>query len=214
MAAATTRPDLDQLLADGHWTAARKVIEQQLAADPNSHWLRTQLGVTHYEQREYREALKHLRVSLDIVPDCPLTLWHTAGTLDALGKSEEAVRVYLWLLGSKVTPKDDPCWESVEWTNALKTDCVYRLGVCFRHLGRSEPAEHCFRQYIGLLLDGATGMYPIEDAAREVRALNGRDWPKAARTAFAATLRDPAVRAVGNGRRGLPKLDLDELVAG
>ncbi|MBX9623972.1 MAG: tetratricopeptide repeat protein [Gemmataceae bacterium] len=213
MAAATTEPELDRLLAEGRWAAARKVIERELAADPGNHWLRTQLGVTHYEQRRYREALKHFAASLAIVPDCPLTLWNVAGTLDALGRAEEAVPVYLWLLGSKKTPDDDPCWESREWTDALKTDCVYRLGTCLQHLGRAEAAEHCFRRYVNLLLDGMSGTYPIEDAARHVRDLYRNGKPKPA-AAFAATLRDPAVRAVGNGRRGLPKLDLGEFLAG
>ena len=214
MASTATEPDLDQLLSEGMWAAARKVIERELAADPDNHWLRTQLGVTHYEQRDYREALKHFAASLAVVPDCPLTLWNVAGTLDALGKSEEAVRVYVWLLRSNRSADDDPCWESEEWANGLKTDCVYRAAVCLKHLGNEEAAGNCFRQYISLLLDGMPGSYPVEDAAREVRGLNGTDKSKAARAAFAATLRDPAVRALGNGRRGLPKLDLGELLAG
>lgn len=211
--ATTTEPDLDRLLADGEWGAALRVIETELASDPDNHWLRTQLGVTHYEQRDYREALTQLLMSLDIVPDCPLTLWHVAGTLDALGKPAEAVPVYRWLIGNRTSPDDDPCWESPEWADALKTDCVYRLGICLRRLGRAEPAGHCFRRYIDLLLSGATGMYPIEDAVREVRALNGHARPTATRATFAHVLRDTADGRAA-GRRTLPRFDLGQLLAG
>ena len=45
-----------------------------------------------------------------IVPDCPLTLWNLAGTLDALGKYVDAIRIYVRLLESDDSPETDPCW--------------------------------------------------------------------------------------------------------
>jgi tetratricopeptide (TPR) repeat protein len=169
MATGDIGDQIDGLIMRDQWEKARALIEKALEKEPASHWLLTQLGETYYEQRQYKKALGLLLKSLDIVPDCPLTLWHLAGTLDALGYAAGALRLYTWLLESKKTPEDDPCWESTEWTDALKTDCVFRIGVCFQHLRRKDKAEACFRRYIDLLLAGAAGSYPIEEALRHIR---------------------------------------------
>jgi tetratricopeptide (TPR) repeat protein len=162
---------IDDLIQREQWDKARALIAKALVKEPDSHWLLTQLGETYYEQRDYKQALGLLLKSLDIVPDCPLTLWHLAGTLDALGYSSGALRLFTWLLRSKRTAADDPCWESTAWTDALKTDCVFRIGVCFQHLNRKDKATFYFRRYIDLLLAGAAGSYPIEDALRRIRQL-------------------------------------------
>ena len=130
--------------------------------EPDSHWLLTQLGETYYEQRQFQKALGLFLKSRDIVPDCPLTLWHLAGTLDALGYQSGALRLYTWLLESKKTAEDDPCWESKEWTDALKTDCVFRIGICFQHLNRKDKAKSCFRRYADLLLAGPRARIPLK----------------------------------------------------
>lgn len=159
---------IESLLQKSKWAAARKQIDVELAVDPNNHWLMTQKGVTLYEQHHYREALELFQESLKIVPDCPLTLWNLAGTLDALGKPASAIPIFTWLLDSKKSPEDDDCWESQEWTDSLKTDCVFRIAVCLQHLDRLPEAETCYRQYINLLLNGSPGSYPIEDAVRQI----------------------------------------------
>lgn len=213
---ARTPRTIETLLREGAWEAARKQIERELKRQPDNHWLLTQLGVTYYEQGRYRESLTPLLDALRIVPDCPLTLWNVAGALDALGKPEVAVSIYTWLLRSNKSADDDPCWESAEWADFLKTDCVYRLGICFQHMGRRESAEHCFRQYINLIVAGMTGTYPIEDAARHIRELPGQGHQrpeKELREAIKSTLRDAGVRSVQNGRNGLPDLSLPELLA-
>lgn len=164
---------VEELIAAGAWAAARELITRDLSADPDNHWLLTQLGVTLYEQRRYADALAPLWKSLGIVPDCPLTRWNLAGALDAVGNPGLAARIYAGLLASTTSPDDDPCWESREWADALKTDCVFRLGVCYRHLGRTSRALECFHQYAGLLGLGRPGTYPIADVAEHIAALGG-----------------------------------------
>jgi tetratricopeptide (TPR) repeat protein len=171
MATVNVRERINDLIQSEKWEKARALIEKELEKEPDSHWLLTQLGETYYERRQYKEALGLCLKSLDIVPDCPLTLWHLAGTLDALGYPAGALRLYTWLLESKTKAADDPCWESAGWTDALKTDCVFRIGVCFQHLKRKEKAASCFRRYIDLLLAGAEGLYPVEEAMRHIREL-------------------------------------------
>jgi tetratricopeptide (TPR) repeat protein len=131
----------------------------------------TQLGVTFYEQKRYEEALQLFLASLEIVPDCPLTLWNLAGTLDSLGKHTHAMRIFTGILRSNISPDDDPCWESAEWADALKADCVYRLGVCFQHLGKKRKAELCYRQFLSLLSLGIAATYSIDDVKRQMRDL-------------------------------------------
>ncbi|MCE9533825.1 MAG: hypothetical protein K8T89_22265 [Planctomycetes bacterium] len=216
MKVASNTRTIERHLEQEAWEDARKFITRDLTQQPDNHWLLTQLGVTYYEQGQYRESLQPLLSSLKIVPDCPLTLWNLAGALDALGKPEVAIPIYTWLLRSKKTAEDDACWESEEWTEALKTDCVYRVGLCFQHMELWGSAEHCFRQYINLLLVGMDGTYPVEEAAQHIRELHGKgqhQLDKEVRNAITATLQDSGIQSVQGGRRTLPKLNLSELLA-
>lgn len=210
------RRRLEVLLEQESWEAARQAIDRELKRHPGDHWLLTQRGVTFYEEGRYEDALPPLLESLKIVPDCPLTLWNVAGVLDALGKPDKAVRIYTWLLKSKTSPDDDPCWESREWADSLKTDCVYRVGVCFRRMGLGESAENCFRQYINLILAGMTGTYTIDDAAKCIRELHAGGHQKKVerevRDAINSTLQEPGVLSVQGNRRKLPKLELADLL--
>jgi tetratricopeptide (TPR) repeat protein len=169
----TISKTINDLFERCEWEQARRLLEKEREQDPNNHWVLTQLGVTFYEQKKYEEALKLLLASLKIVGDCPLTLWNLAGTLDALGNYTDAMQIYTWLLESDKTASEDPCWESKAWADSLKTDSVYRMGVCFQHLGKKTKAEHCYQQYLNLLLSGAEGVYSIEDVTRRIRSLRG-----------------------------------------
>jgi tetratricopeptide (TPR) repeat protein len=171
MASVSIGDQINGFIENEQWVKARALIAKELKREPNSHWLLTQLGETYYEQRQYKKALGLLLTSLDIVADCPLTLWHLADTLDALGYHTGALRIFTWLLESKKTSSDDSCWESAAWTDALKTDCVYRIGICLQSLARKDKAEACFRRYVNLLLAGAAGSYPIGDAMKHIREL-------------------------------------------
>ena len=143
--------------------------KKALRKEPDSHWLLTRAGRDALRAAGIPEGPVLAFAIARIVPDCPLTLWHLAGTLDALGYSTEALRLFTWLLRSKKTPDDDPCWESIEWADALKTDCIFRMGLCFKHLDKNHEAAFCFRKYIDLCLLGMEGSYPMEEARRHLR---------------------------------------------
>jgi hypothetical protein len=208
---------VNRLFERADWEGARRLLEKERAKKPQDHWVLTQLGVTFYEQRRYEDALQLFLASLKLMPECPLTLWNLAGTLDALGNSGEAVRVYTWLLESKTSPEDDPCWESAEWADSLRTDCVYRLGVCFQHLGQKHKAEHCFEQYSKLLLRGIKGTYSLEDVARQIQSLHEGEKPGAARSelkAVKSALKASGIELGKGGRRTPPRFDERELLPG
>lgn len=213
---ATPVHTIDELIRAENWPEAKRRIEADLVLDPTNHWLVTQLGVVLYESRQYKPALERFQRSLQIVPDCPLTLWNVAGALDALGRHREALDYYVWLLRSRRTAEDDPCWESDEWTAALKTDCVYRAAGCFERLQQPAAAAELYRQYIGLLLRGYEGTYPIQDALRKMRGTQAdrpRDrkrWrPADLQEIFSTKELTPQLQK----RQALPKLDLGAILA-
>jgi tetratricopeptide (TPR) repeat protein len=164
---------INRLFEQEEWGKARPLLEAELLKKPDDHWVLTQIGVTYYEQRRYEESLNWFLKSKEIVPDCPLTLWNLAGAFDALGKPADAINLYTWIVECTKSAKDDPCWESKHWADALKTDCVYRLGVCFQDSGNSIAADYCFRRYIDLVLTGIKGLYSTEDARLRIQSLPG-----------------------------------------
>ena len=207
MAKKTFSDRINGLFRKSDWKTARKLLEDERENDPKSHWLLTQLGVTFYEQRRYRDSLQLFLASQRIKDDCPLTLWHLAGAYDAIGEHRKAIKTFSRLLQSKTSPEKDPCWESKQWTDKLKTNVVYRLGVCFQHLGENDLAERWYRRYLDLLLRGGEGMYSIDDVTSRIRGLHraggyqtvGGELRKAAKSAIQIS-----GTQLKNGRRKMP----------
>lgn len=69
-------------------------LRQQLKAEPRHHWLLTRISSEYHEQRKYALALKYAEKAFAEVPSCPLVLWDYAGTLQALGRHNEALDLY------------------------------------------------------------------------------------------------------------------------
>src|SRR5687768_1235920 len=90
--------EIEKLIDAEDWKAARKLIHAALRKEPDSHWLLTRLGLTHYEERNYRKALLYDTQALELAPNCPLVLWDYAGTLDMLGRNKEAIAIYRKLI--------------------------------------------------------------------------------------------------------------------
>lgn len=99
---------INTLFQGAQWAKARQLLEREREKAPMDHWVLTQLGVTYYEERLYKEALALFERSRELVLDCPLTLWNLAGTIDVLGLHAEALEIYSGLLRSKHSSKDDP----------------------------------------------------------------------------------------------------------
>jgi 4-amino-4-deoxy-L-arabinose transferase-like glycosyltransferase len=145
-------------------------------------------------------------------------LVRVAGTLAALGKTAKAIATYVWLLQFKTSPTKDPCWESQEWADSLKTDCFFRLGVCFRQSGENKNAEHCFQQYSTLLLHGFKGSYCMDEVCHQFRGMHGmkkngvRD--RELRQVIDATLNDLGLSAIGarTSRGKSSNVDLGKLL--
>lgn len=171
MTAGSLSSRINDLFQQHRWEQARNILARERTLDPTSHWVVTQLGVTYYEESKYEQALSLFLDSQKLVDDCPLTLWNLAGTLDALGKHDEALAIYFRLLQSKQTAAEDSCWESQEWTVALKTDCAYRIGICYRRLGEKQVAAYWFKNYQNLLMNGIQASYSLGDVADQMSKL-------------------------------------------
>jgi tetratricopeptide (TPR) repeat protein len=70
--------EIEKLIKAENWSAARQAIRLRLRSSPDDHWLLTRLGLTYYEQRRCRLALKYHLRALEKMPNCPLALWDYA----------------------------------------------------------------------------------------------------------------------------------------
>jgi tetratricopeptide (TPR) repeat protein len=154
------------------WKQARKLIRMWLRRSPNSHWLLTRMGLTYYEQRQYRRALGYERRAMRIAPRCPLVMWDYAGTLDMLGRKKEALALFRRLLnrGEKALA-DGPCGEGRKWARALMADCLYRIGTILEEEHQRKRAVRAYTQHLARRKRGAQSIYPLREVVRKYKAL-------------------------------------------
>ena len=161
---------INDLFAQEKWPEARAQIEKEVAKRGEAdHWLLTRLSTTYYEERQYKKALQLLEQARPLAPECPLVLWDYAGTLDALGRSKEAIEVYLDLIqrdAKRIAVEE--CGEGLAWAIGLLTDCFYRISVCLKHLHRPQEALRFLGWYAGLVDTGAQSIY-AEDQDQVVK---------------------------------------------
>ena len=85
-----------------------------------------------------------------------------------------------------------------------------------QHLGKKQAAEHCYRQYVDLLLAGIAGTYPVDAVMRRMRELHAAKKNGAARDELHKVV-STALRASGveqTRRRGRPpRIDFRRLLS-
>jgi len=169
----TLSETINQLFAAERWAEARPLIEAELRkpGNENDHWLLTRLSTTYYEERQYQKALELVRQAEKIAPDCPLVLWDLAGTLDALDRPLEALKIYEKLIDDPDRIAEEECGEGRDWAVALSTDCLYRAAICLKHLGMSATAIQALAAYIRIRELGGGSIYSIQDALTELKKL-------------------------------------------
>jgi tetratricopeptide (TPR) repeat protein len=154
------------------WKQARKLIRMWLQQTPTSHWLLTRMGLTYYEQRQYRRALAYERRALRIAPRCPLVIWDYAGTLDMLGRKKEALALFrrLFNRGEKALA-DGPCGQGRQWARSLMTDCLYRIAAILEEQGQRKKAIRAYNEHLERRKRGAQSIYPLREVVRKHKAL-------------------------------------------
>jgi tetratricopeptide (TPR) repeat protein len=167
--------DIETLIAVQDWKAARRAIRRVLREQPNSHWLVTRLALTYYEQRDYNAALAYSERALKLAPRCPLVLWDYGGVLDMLGRKREAIQVFRRLVrrGAQSLAYGE-CGEGIAKARALVADCLYRLALCYRDLGRRSRAAKFFEQHIASRGPGCRSIYPVREVRKKYRDMMGK----------------------------------------
>jgi tetratricopeptide (TPR) repeat protein len=151
---------IEAALRKRRWSLARKLLLESLETAPDDHWLLTMIGLTYYEEHDYAAAYEWCLKAIAQQPDCPLVLFHYAGTLEMLGRVEQALGVYQQILGRDYGDLvDGPCGEGEAWALQLLNDCHYRMGRCYQSLGELKEAQLSLLKYLHNLHHGAGTIY-------------------------------------------------------
>ena len=154
------------------WIAARTLIRTALKSEPHNHWLITRLGLTYYEQRQYKRAIRCAEKALSLAPSCPLVLWDYAGDLDMLERTNEAIRIYRRLINRGVERiAVERCGEGKAWARGLIADCHFRLAACLMAKGQFEKAGEALDQHLALRGRTCRSIYVLQDVRKLLRDL-------------------------------------------
>ena len=165
-----TGQTIERLIATEDWSSARRAIERALTTSPDDHWLLTRLGLTCYEQRRYKRALQYAERGLALSPACPLVLWDYAGTLQMLGRHDEAIAVYRRLIrrGARRIALGR-CGEGLAKARGLVADCHLRMADSYRALGDPAAADRAFATHLDLRGPGCRSSYKLGDLSKRNR---------------------------------------------
>ena len=163
---------IEALIEADDWKTARKAIITALRKTPDSHWLLSRLALTHYEEFDYKKALKRDEQALRLAPNCPLALWGYAGSLEMLGREREAIKIYSRLIKRGAKPiAYGECGEGLARARGLIADSFYRMATCYESLGQRKKALAAFETHLDLRGPGCQSIYPLSDLNKEVNQL-------------------------------------------
>jgi len=165
---------IERALDADDWVGARKLIRAGLRRKPDDHWLLTRLATTFYEQRQYQRALNLQLKALQIAPYCPLIIWDYAGSLDMLGRTSEARKLYEWLVGwGEEGVAYCECGEGIRWARSLIADCYYRIGRIWEQKRQRKRALRAYAEHLARRKRGVRSIYPLREVKRRYKQLGG-----------------------------------------
>jgi len=157
--------EIEQSIERKHWKKAHALVQEKLVSAPMDHWLWLTLSLTYYEQKEYEKALEASRRAVQLEPDCPLALWHFAGSLYMTGHESSALVVWTMLLDmdiEKVAYGEHG--EGMDWALQLINDVHFRMGRYFHWKGQDQLAAESFKKYLHNRKHGVTSLYDAKKA--------------------------------------------------
>src|SRR5260370_3841153 len=89
--------EIEKRIEEKNWKEARALTQEELVFAPTDHWLWMTLSLTYYEDKEYKKALACSRRAVELEPNCPLALWHYAGSLFMSGQESSALAICTFL---------------------------------------------------------------------------------------------------------------------
>jgi tetratricopeptide (TPR) repeat protein len=139
-------------------------LRQRLKAEPRHHWVLTRISAEYHEQRKYGLALKYAEKAFAEVPTCPLVLWDYAGTLQALGRHNEALDLYARIVtrGINRLAKGE-CGEGKGWARGLVSDSHYRASLSLKAIGNEKASLSAFGQCLDLRGPGCRSIYRLNE---------------------------------------------------
>lgn len=156
--------EIETAIAAENWIGARKLVRAQLRRSPNDHYLLGRLALTFYEQRKYERALDLDLKALQQAPYCPLLVWGHAGTLDMLGRLNEAMSLYRWLLSrGEEQLAHGECGEGILKARSLIADCHYRIACIWRKKRQWKRATVEFETYLSMRRKGFGSIYSLRE---------------------------------------------------
>jgi tetratricopeptide (TPR) repeat protein len=151
---------IETLIEQKKWSKARALIQDDLASAPTDHWLWMTLSLTYYEQKRYEKALLCSKRAVEYQPDCPLALWHYAGSLFMSGREDAALAIWTVLLDMDLKEvADGECGEGMDWALQLLNDVHYRIGRYFQWKKEPELARNSFEKYLSNREHGVGSIY-------------------------------------------------------
>lgn len=162
--AGNTLRDCIERLFDAHeWDRARWLLDGELLATPDDHWVHTQIALSWYEDGRHAEAQQAIERALALAPECPSVRWYHGGILHARGQLDEAITVY------RAMVEREPLWASrgacglpVSIARGLVADAWWRLSDVYAARGDRDLAERAFTEYLERLGTGCLGLYTLD----------------------------------------------------
>lgn len=164
-----------RLMEAERYVEARAMLLRRLKDEPENHWLLTRVGTTHYEERDYENALKYHEKALRLAPKCPLVVWDYAGTIDMLGRNEEAIRIWKGLTRQGVRSiARGECGEGTRRARSLVNDSRYRIGKAYAAMGRAELATRYLKAYIANRGPNCDSIYNLREVRKALKDIEGK----------------------------------------
>ncbi len=168
---------IETLIDQKKWGKARALLQEELVSAPADHWLWMTLGLTYYEQKRYDKALECSKRAVEYQPDCPLALWHYAGSLFMSGRENAALAIWTILLDMDLEEiAEGECGEGMDWAMQLINDVHYRMGRYYQWKEQPELARASFEKYLNNRQHGVGSIYdqkPIEEYLARLPTANG-----------------------------------------
>jgi tetratricopeptide (TPR) repeat protein len=164
--------NIEKYIRQNEWDKAQQVILQELKKYPDNHWLLTRLSTTYYEQKQYKKALKIVESALKQAPKCPLVLWDYAGTLDMLGRQDDAIKIWNALLKLGIDKiACGECGEGLRWARSLLNDARYRIAISYWKQRKIGMAEKFMRLHVENRKPGIPSIYKLLNVRKELSRL-------------------------------------------
>jgi tetratricopeptide (TPR) repeat protein len=165
--------DIERLIAGKKWKKARALIQEELISAPADHWLWMHLGLTYYEEKCYEQAAACSKRAVELRPNCPLALWHYAGSLFMNGNEQGALIIWTILLDMDLEEVAyAECGEGMDWALQLVNDVHYRMGRYFQWKGQESLARVSFEKYLHNREHGVSSLYDKDQVMHQLRLLS------------------------------------------